>query len=229
MKICCYTCITGGYDSLKMISGQKPETMQQVDFICFTDILSLNQLDWKIQPIPEELDFLSNVKKQRVLKICPHRWLKEYDISIWIDGSFQIIADILDFIRQYDLEKSPLYTRIHPQRRCIYDEARACIDLKKDSKEVIEKQIARYRDEGYPKNAGMFETGVILRRHSSIKCQLVCNRWATELLVGSCRDQLSFNYACWREHFLPGCLNTEFSLFGNRANTFRLCRHEQRR
>jgi len=42
--------------------------------------------------------------------------------------------------------------------------------LKKDSREVIEKQMARYRAEGYPENAGMFETGVVLRRHGNVKC-----------------------------------------------------------
>lgn len=223
MKICCYTCITGGYDSLKMILGQKPETMQQVDFICFTDNDQLKQLDWQIRPIPRELGGLSNVKKQRVLKICPHRWLKEYDISIWIDGSFQIIGDVLDFIRQYDLEKSPLYTRIHPQRRCIYDEAKACIALKKDSKDVIEAQLKRYKAEGYPKNAGMAETGIILRKHNEMKCQLLGNLWASELLRGSCRDQLSFNYSCWKMHFLPGCLKNEFKTCNN--GTFRLMSH----
>ena len=62
--------------------------MQQVDFICFTDNDQLKQLDWQTRPIPRELDGLSNVKKQRVIKICPHKWLGNYDISIWVDGSF---------------------------------------------------------------------------------------------------------------------------------------------
>ena len=42
--------------------------------------------------------------------------------------------------------------------------------MKRDAREVIEKQITKYRAEGYPENAGMFETGVILRRHSNVKC-----------------------------------------------------------
>lgn len=229
MKVVCYTCITGGYDSLKMISGQKPETMQQVDFICFTDNSSLKQLDWQTRPIPRELDGLSNVKKQRVIKICPHKWLSDYDISIWVDGNFQIIGDFMKFVSQYDLEKTPLYTRVHPHRNCIYEEAKACIDLKKDQKEIIEEQVKRYQAEGYPKKVGMAETGILLRKHNDVKCQLLGNLWASEILRGSHRDQLSFNYACWKIHFLPGCLNTEFSLLGERANTFRLCRHEQRR
>lgn len=225
MKIVCYTCITGGYDSLKVVLGQTPETLQQVDFICFTDDQNLAQLGWKIQPIPIDLNWLSNVKKQRIIKICPHRYLQDYDISIWVDGSFQICGDLLNFIQKYDLDKTPFYTRIHPVRKCVYEEAKACISLKKDSKEVIKKQIDRYRAENYPKNAGMFETGIILRKHIDKKCQLVCNHWASELLVGSCRDQLSLNYTCWKEHFLPGCLNTEFNMYKSREKTFRLYSH----
>jgi len=42
--------------------------------------------------------------------------------------------------------------------------------LKKDSKDVIEAQLKRYKAEGYPKNAGMAETGIILRKHNEMKC-----------------------------------------------------------
>ena len=224
MKVCCYTCITGGYDSLKIISGQKPETMQQVDFICFTDDSQLKQLDWQIKPIPRELDGLSKVKQQRVIKTCPHKWLpSQYDISIWIDGSFQIVGDVMKFVSQYNLEKNPFYTRIHSHRNCIYEEARACISLKKDLKEVIEEQVARYQCEGYPEKVGLAETGILLRKHNDRRCQLLGNLWASEILRGSCRDQLSFNYACWKIHFLPGCLNNEFKAESNQ--TFRLRAH----
>jgi hypothetical protein len=47
-----------------------------------------------MMPIPKELQYLSDVKKQRVVKICPHRYLKEYDISIWVDGNFSIVGSI---------------------------------------------------------------------------------------------------------------------------------------
>lgn len=96
--------------------------------------------------------------------------MKEYDISIWVDGNIEIQRDLVSFIKQYDLDKCPLYVRVHPCRRCIYEEAKACIALGKDSKEVIENQIAKYRDDGYPANAGMFETCVVLRQHVNTKC-----------------------------------------------------------
>lgn len=225
MKICCYTCITSGYDSLKPLACQQSG---DIDFLCFADDPTLAQLDWKVLPIPVELNTLSKVKQQRVLKICPHRWLGDYDISVWIDGSFQVLGDVAQFIQQYDLEKTPLYTRVHPARRCIYEEANTCISLKKDSREVIEAQVEKYRAEGYPERAGLAETGILLRKHNDRKCQLVGNLWASEMLRGSCRDQLSFNYACWKLHFLSGCLSNEFKVSGfsiGSRPTFRLYKH----
>lgn len=88
---------------------------------------------WQIRPIPKELDYLSDVKKQRIVKICPHRYLPEYDVSIWIDGSMQVMQDLNCFVRQYDLDKCPLYVRVHPTRHCIYDEAEVCVKKMKDS------------------------------------------------------------------------------------------------
>ena len=91
-------------------------------------------------------------------------------MSIWIDGSFETIKDICDFISQYDMQKCPLYVRVHPCRNCIYEEAKACLKFGKDSKETIDKQIDKYRHEGYPAKIGMVETGIILRRHNDPIC-----------------------------------------------------------
>ena len=218
-SIVVYTAITGGYDSLR-----QPKVIDlNVDYVCFTDAVSQVQQNgvWKIVPIPKELQYLSDVKKQRVVKICPHRYLKEYDISVWVDGNFSIVGSISQFIKQYDLNKSPLYVRVHPIRKCIYEEAKACIEMHKDLSQTIQNQVSTYRKEGYPKNIGMAETGIVLRRHNDIKCQLVDNLWASELLKYSHRDQLSFNYACWKMHFLPGCLNKEFNVFGNKTFVWR--------
>lgn len=207
-KIVCYTCITGGYDSLK----DPLVVSKRIDYICFTDNPFLKSKVWQTRSIPKELDYLSNVKKQRIVKICPHRYLKEYDISIWVDGSFQIIDDLMKFIEQYDLEKTSLYTRIHPTRDCIYDEAEACARLSKDIKSNIQRQIDAYKKEGYPKHIGMAETGIILRKHDDKKCVLLDNLWASQLLKYSHRDQLSFNYACWKMHFVYGALSKQFCI-----------------
>lgn len=215
-----YTSILGNYDTLR----QPLVVNDDVDYICFTDSSTKEKIGvWQIRQVPDELKYLPIVKQQRILKICPHRYLKEYDISIWIDGNFQIICDIDKFIDQYDLDKNPIYTRIHLIRKCIYKEADACISFGKDSRQTIQKQIQRYRDEGYPENIGMVETGIMLRKHNDPKCQLICNMWASEVLKGSHRDQLSFNYVCWKNHYVVGNMKNEFKLSSN--GTFKYYGH----
>ena len=207
-KIVCYTCVTGGYDSLK-----EPSVVpDNIDFICFTDNMQLQSLVWSIKPIPDDLQFLSNVKKQRVVKICPHRYLSEYDISIWVDGNILIKDDLNKLLAEYDLDKVPFYTRIHPKRNCIYDEMEACWKLNKDKKETMQLQIDKYRSEGYPAHIGMAETNILLRKHNDRRCILLANLWASELLNHSHRDQLSFNYACWKQKFLPGYMTKNFKI-----------------
>lgn len=105
-----------------------------MDFICFTDNQSLKYQsgNWNIRQIPFELKRLSWVKQQRVVKICPHRYLSDYDVSLWIDGNISIMSDVMKFISQYNLETKHIYTRKHPSRNCIYEEEKKILQLKKD-------------------------------------------------------------------------------------------------
>lgn len=216
--IVCYTCIVGPYDTLKEVEVVN----DNVDYICFTD-QPFQSKTWQIRPIPDDLKMLSNVKKQRIVKICPHRYLSEYDISVWVDGNITVKGDIEKFVSQYDLEENCFYSRIHPIRKCIYEEAQACIKLGKDTHRKVEAQIERYRAEGYPANIGMVETCVLLRKHNDVKCILVDNAWGSELLLGSHRDQLSFNYVCWKSKFIPGYLTHEFKIRKNEF--FKVSKH----
>lgn len=220
-KIVCYTCITGNYDILK----QPYVVSKNIDYICFTDNIHMHSGVWKSLPIPDELKYLNNVKKQRIIKICPHRYLKDYDISIWVDGNIQIKDDLNKFIAQYDLNENFLYTRIHPKRNCIYDEADTVIKMHKDCDDIIQKQLDTYKCDGYPKHIGMVETGILLRKHNDNKCQLLCNDWATELLKYSHRDQLSFNYVCWKNKYICGIMKNEFKLNKDCNMYFEWSRH----
>lgn len=98
MKCVCYTSVTGGYDKV----AEPSVVSAGFDYVCFTDHPFHSDV-WKCLPIPEELQFLSNVKKQRIIKICPHRYLQQYDLSIWVDGNISVIGDLNEFVKQYDL------------------------------------------------------------------------------------------------------------------------------
>lgn len=196
-KIVVYTCITGGYDNILEPTYVTPG----VDYICFTDDKTLKSKTWKFRPIPEELLSYSKVKQQRAVKILAHRYLSNYDISIWVDGAVIVKGDIKEYLKTLDLSQYSVFVPEHPARKCIYAEKDACVRIKKikgDEVTLAEKQMERYKDEGFPVNYGLVQTNVMIRRHNDPYSKELMEKWWDELKDYSHRDQLSFNYALWK-------------------------------
>ena len=208
MKIAIYTSIFGGYDDL--IDDQYQ--MDGVDYICFTD-RDLESETWKvIKSTPIYNDPNRNAKKYKIL---PHRYLKDYDYSIWIDGNIKVISDIRtlcngDSYKVYD------HMQVFDKRNCIYDEAQAILNFGKinsertpergiknwkDNPKLIVDQMNRYISEGYPKNNGLATNPIIVRNHNDSDVIAVMEDWWSEIKYNSKRDQLSFNYIVWKNQF----------------------------
>jgi hypothetical protein len=52
--------------------------------------------------------------------------------------------------------------------------------------------------EGYPKNNGLFATGLIVMKNNNDNCINLFKTWSNEYVNGSRRDQLSVNYSIWK-------------------------------
>lgn len=191
-----YTCITGGYDSLI----EPTYLTSDFDYVCFTDNTDMKSGVWQIRPLPKEVEGLSQIKKQRYIKINAHKVLKEYDLSIWVDGCVTVKGDLNELLKNVLKDDCAVYVPQHPNRKCIYAEADACISMKKDVKENITQQIERYKNEGFPKNYGLLQSNIMVRKHNDRDCIKLMETWFEELKNGSHRDQLSFNYASWKEN-----------------------------
>jgi hypothetical protein len=87
---------------------------------------------------------------------------------------------------------------MHPKRTCIYSEASAVISLRKDTSENIRPQLDRYKAEGFPANYGLLQSNILIRKHNEPDCIRLMEAWSEEVMNGSHRDQLSFNYCCWK-------------------------------
>lgn len=193
MKKVIYTCITGKYDTLI-----EPDVITEgFDYICFTDNKELKSGSWEIRLLEGDNE-LSNVKKQRHIKICPHEFLKEYDLSIWVDGNVRVKGDMNKYIDAYCSTNLDVYIPYHPCRDCIYEEMKTCQSINKDTIENMQPQIDRYKSEEYPKHYGLVQSNIIIRRHNRTGCIKLMNDWWNEVKNGSHRDQLSFNYALWK-------------------------------
>lgn len=227
-KIAVYTCITGNYDNLLEIS----EKSDKIDYICFTDNKNLKSASWKIKYFSEIDGFgilkneITPVKKQRLIKILSHKFLSEYDTTLWVDANIKIQHNLYNFITSFDLEKCPIYTNKHPTRNCLYQEVLAVVKLKKDKYENIRPQVLRYKSEKYPVNNGMAETNIILRNNKDLRNHLLELKWAKEILQGSHRDQLSFNYVIWKNKLSYSHLNIQYR-FTKENDLFHLVKHNK--
>jgi hypothetical protein len=187
-KTVVYTCIVGKYDQLKEVASVE----SGISYICFSD-QPIQSNTWTIKPIPEFLRWLDNVKMARCMKILPHLFLEEYETSIWVDGSIEVLGNLHEFLKKS--LKNYFVVSKHPDRDCIYAEGGAIVLLGKDDKEIIETQTNRYKSIGYPKNNGLVMTGIIARKHNNKKCIELSKIWWEEVREYSKRDQMSFNYA----------------------------------
>lgn len=190
-----YTCITGGYDSLlKNIKVSK-----NFDYICYTDnpFIDGGKI-WQIRPIPDKLSNLTDVKKQRYIKVNAHEFFPNYEISVWVDGVIDIRGDIDKFIATECNTNNVVFIPEHPSRKCIYKEGKACITLKKDTPANINAQMDRFKAEGFPENYGLVQSNIMVRKHNDASCIKLMKTWWEQIEKGSHRDQLSFNYAVWK-------------------------------
>ena len=205
-----YTAIFGGYDYLEI-----PKYIPKgFDFVCFTDTDFKSDF-WEVRKVlPLYKDSTRNARKYKLL---PHRYLKEYDISIWMDGNFLIRGDVNELVGKYLSDRNfachdHKNCQLDP-RGCVYQEAEAIlrfgeINMKKnpkrgmlnykDNPELIQRQMGRYMDNHYPRNNGLIVSGILLRKHNEEDVKVTMEKWWEELKYGSKRDQLSFDYSAWK-------------------------------
>lgn len=193
-KICVYTCITGDYDNVKELAFKEAG----IDYLLFTNNRNLKSETWDV--IYFEDFSLDNHRLSRKIKILGHPIIhKNYNISVWIDGSIIIKKSIKEFIEEYcDLDHFDFASFKHHERDCIFDEANECIRLHKDNASKINLQMKKYRDEGYPKHAGLNEMTVFVKKHNNNKVIKTMNMWFDLVCRYSKRDQLAFNYVIYK-------------------------------
>ncbi len=214
-KTVIYTAIFGGKDNLI-----EPEYIPAgYDLVCFTDNGNLKSDVWEVKKV--EPEFEDPVRSAKIYKVLPHKFLSDYNVSIWIDGNLLVRGDVNKLIKKY-LENYNLAIFSHNQhkkrwkklfwvkniedcRNCIYDEAKYLLKIGKEGKykddpKVIKEQIKKYQRNGYPKNKGLVVGMVILRRHNEFDIIKVMKDWWQEIKDYSRRDQLSFNYVAWKNN-----------------------------
>ncbi len=199
-----YTAIFNGKDTLK----EPTLVSDRCKYICFTDDENLKSNVWEIRVVdPGYGDGNLNAK---YFKIFPHKCLNEDNVenSIWVDGARQIIGDINWFIKNVanDFNFNGVLLLKHPEGRdCLFQEIEHILLLNrggniKSPNDIILNQKNIYKDDGMPKNFGLFNCPILIRNHNDKDTTLLSDAWWVEILNKSKRDQVSLPYTLWKNN-----------------------------
>ena len=203
MRKAVYTTVVGGYDALKA-----PVKTTGFDHICFTDNPALTSNGWELRDLPIWNNDPN--RTSRMPKLLPHKYLSEYDLSIYVDGSIRICRELGPLLDA--LQGTNWAAFSHCGWNTPSQELAACIDAKKDDPEIMSAQIKGYFDEGMP-DKGLMANGVLIRKHKEEDVIKAGELWWEEVKSKSRRDQLSFMYVAWKTNLnysrLPGIMTSD--------------------
>lgn len=148
-----------------------------------------------IQCFTEFNKFKRDVYNAKIYKILAHLYI-DTDISIWIDGNIKLKVELKIIVKEL-LGDNEMAIFKHPVRNCIYKEIPEAQNRYKENEIKIRDEIYQhgeyYKKIGYPEHNGLYETGILIRRHIK-KIEEFNNAWWAEICKYSNRDQISFPY-----------------------------------
>jgi hypothetical protein len=174
-----------------------------VQLVAFTDDPAIASRWWNVQLVPREHGTTPRRQAKRY-KVLVHEYLPHAEYSLWIDSDVALAVDPALLVERH-LGDSDVALSPHRRRDCIYEEAKVCAAQGLDAPERIREQIGRYRREGYPPHNGLHACRIVLRRYTPL-VRALNQAWWAEIERGSVRDQLSFDYVCWRLGIRPSAL-----------------------
>ncbi len=193
-KVAVYTAIFGSYDSVK----EPFFASENCDYYIITDMEVPKDSIWQKYSVEDEtFNKMDNYHKSKYCKLHPHILFPEYKYSIWIDGNVQIVADLQPLVDRMNPDCS-MATFQNPLHDCIYTERNFLIYSNAVKLSDIDRQLADYRKEGFPKHFGMREFSIIVRKHHELKLVGLMEQWWKEVNTYTMRDQISFPYLLWK-------------------------------
>lgn len=203
-----YTCITGGYDTLR----QPLYVDSGFDYVCFVEPGKEAEGHagvWELRPLPS-LGNLSPHSVSRWPKLNPHLALPEYRYSVWVDGNVTVAdAAFYDLIRAKMASGTLLSAIKHPFRDDVYEEAYRCLAYDKETFGNLLRTVSFLKKSGYPRHAGLFENGVLLRLSAEPSVVAADELWWKLFLEYSCRDQLTSGFSFRSSGLVPDLLVPE--------------------
>ena len=208
-KVVVYSCLIGDYDQVATFNKQKG-----YDYILFTD-LKIKNTNWSVFPIPDEVLKLnvSDIKKQRYIKIHPHKFFRNYDLSLYIDANYVIKGDLDDYLINTLNPIDHIYIPHLQFGKGIKQAIEKAIEKKLDDSNLLKEVMDRYNKLNILSKSGIVNAGLIIRKHNTKDCIKLIEKWWEEVRDYSHVDGFAFNYAGYKTGVRFLYTSYQFALF----------------
>lgn len=209
MKICLYTALFGDLTELKQPAvglkelGDAAHTDGRLSLVCFSDRPRAPN-GWRVKVVTPTYNHPRLDSKW--YRMMPHLELRQYDLTIWVDATFQLgnVRSFVDMcLETLRSDKSDGYgSALFQDPECldIYHEAAFSINRwpNKYPAHVINAQVNHYRAEGLPNPHKMYGGGIHVRDNRVEWVRRMNLLWFTECIRWSHQDQISLPYVLWK-------------------------------
>lgn len=193
-KFLVITSITNGKDKLL----DPKEIFDNCDYVAYVDKKQDDCKVWEQRDIYNfsSIDEYKNRRNAKPYKILSAVMFPEYEYIIWEDGNHQLKKNPQEIINEYGDNVDILIFK-HPDRKCTYQEMKACAQWNLDNILNIQNQFNYYKNNNMPELFGLYEMSTFIMKtsHSVKELQLM---WWEQITKFSSRDQISFPYCLWK-------------------------------
>lgn len=180
-----YTCITNGYDKLPQVYIDS-----EVRYVCFHDGSIELEGPWEFIELEYEHD--CPVRRSYHPKHCPHLYFDEGEYVIWIDGSYDITKELIDFSK---INKLDFVLQSHPDQRSLLGEFKKLYGNGFSTADEIMSMAKKIKNTGFKLyDYDQTINSVIWRRLTPDVIEW-CKTWRKWYMDGVNRDQISSNVA----------------------------------
>jgi hypothetical protein len=205
LRICVYTCLIG---STEMLNEQPIVARSKIPFICFTDTPDLTSKTWQLRPISRLFE-MDTIRSHRAVKLCPHEYLTDFDVSLYIDNSVLLDSPPEELIGRH-FPESGLALPEHSFRNTVMEEFLAVANYGLDDPGRIFEQLNHYTlCDSEVLQEKPYWGGILLRDHRNPAVRSMLDLWLAHVLRYSRRDQLSMNFVLRRTGLKPNVLSID--------------------
>jgi hypothetical protein len=205
LRVCVYTCLIG---STELLNEQSVAASSDIPFICLSDNPDRRSETWEVRPVSPlfEMDL---VRSQRALKLLPHKYLPDFDASLYIDNGVLLSKAPEDLIAEH-FPASGFCLPEHSFRSTVVDEFLAVSDHGLDDPSRIFEQLNQYSlHDPEVLQEKPYWTAILLRDHRNPAVRGALELWWAHVQRYSRRDQLSLNYVLRRCGLTPNVLSID--------------------